>query len=399
MICCARKHALPKMGELAQVVFQEVAQESLAHAVEMGGARPRQERLARVGQHRVAAAAVGRARVALQQAVALEPVDQPRHAGAREQHAVGQLGHPAAPVWGGLQIDQHLVGAEGQVVLGEQLGVERLHERAVDAEHAAPRPKLEPRQLANTRFRMSRHSAASVASGRCANNLRISYARVKLEGLHHVTAITADARRNLEFYATVLGLRFVKKTVNYDAPDVYHLYYGDEQGTPGSIMTFFEFPGARQGRPGSGMVHTVAWRVATREALDFWGTRLDHAGRPVERAHGVLRSSDPEGLAIEIVASSAPDAPLAAAAPEIPAEHALLGFDGVRAYARDPSRPHPLLDRLGFAHGVLAGEQRRARYAYDPAPAEPGIQGAGTVHHVAWAARDEGHEAWPEVPR
>ena len=222
---------------------------------------------------------------------------------------------------------------------------------------------------------------------------------MKLEGLHHVTAITADARRNLEFYATVLGLRFVKKTVNYDAPDVYHLYYGDEQGTPGSIMTFFEFPGARQGRPGSGMVHTVAWRVATREALDFWGTRLDHAGRPVERAHGVLRSSDPEGLAIEIVASSAPDAPLAAAAPEIPAEHALLGFDGVRAYARDPSRPHPLLDRLGFSHGVLAGEQRRARYAYDPAPAEPGIQGAGTVHHVAWAARDEDHEAWHEVAR
>ena len=92
---------------------------------------------------------------------------------------------------------------------------------------------------------------------------------MRLEGLHHVTAITADAPRNVDFYAGTLGLRFVKKTVNYDAPDVYHLYYGDEQGAPGSIMTFFEFPQAAPGRHGAGMIHTVAWRVGNADSLDF----------------------------------------------------------------------------------------------------------------------------------
>src|SRR5204862_1107395 len=92
---------------------------------------------------------------------------------------------------------------------------------------------------------------------------------MKLEGLHHVTAITGDAPANVDFYARVLGLRLVKKTVNFDAPDVYHLYFGDESGTPGSILTFFEFPGARRGRAGEGMVHRILWRVGSPEALDF----------------------------------------------------------------------------------------------------------------------------------
>ena len=95
-----------------------------------------------------------------------------------------------------------------------------------------------------------------------------------LEGLHHITAITADAPRNVDFHARVLGLRLVKKTVNFDQPDVYHLYFGDERGTPGSILTFFEFPGAALGQAGDGMVHTIQWRVASDEALDFWAARL-----------------------------------------------------------------------------------------------------------------------------
>src|SRR5215217_1343044 len=95
-----------------------------------------------------------------------------------------------------------------------------------------------------------------------------------LEGLHHITAITADAPRNVDFYARVLGLRLVKKTVNFDQPDVYHLYFGDERGTPGSILTFFEFQGAAPGQAGDGMVHTIQWRVASDEALDFWAARL-----------------------------------------------------------------------------------------------------------------------------
>ena len=223
---------------------------------------------------------------------------------------------------------------------------------------------------------------------------------MRLEGLHHVTAITADAPRNVDFYAGALGLRFVKKTVNYDAPDVYHLYYGDEQGAPGSIMTFFEFPQAAPGRHGAGMIHTIAWRVGDPAALDFWAARLEHAGRPVERSADAVRSTDPEGIGIEIVARDVPDPPLVAAAADIPAEHALQGFDGVRAYALAPDRSRELLDRLGFDDdGVLAGEQRRARYTYDAAPAERGRQGAGSVHHVAWASRDEDHEAWGEAAR
>ena len=105
-----------------------------------------------------------------------------------------------------------------------------------------------------------------------------------LEGLHHITAITGDAPRNVDFYARVLGLRLVKKTVNFDQPDVYHLYFGDERGTPGSILTFFEFPGATPGQAGDGMVHTIRWRVAAPAALDFWADRLRH-GRRGGRAH------------------------------------------------------------------------------------------------------------------
>src|SRR2546430_15102844 len=100
-----------------------------------------------------------------------------------------------------------------------------------------------------------------------------------LEGLHHITAITGDAQANVDFCARVLGLRLVKRTVTFDAPDVYHLYFGDEAGTPGSIMTFFEFPGVRRGRAGAGMVHRLLWRVPSEGALDFWHERIAGAVR------------------------------------------------------------------------------------------------------------------------
>src|SRR6476619_7767854 len=97
---------------------------------------------------------------------------------------------------------------------------------------------------------------------------------MKLEGVHHITAITGDAQRNVDFYVGVLGLRLVKKTVNQDSPNVYHLFYADEKGDPGSDLTFFEYPGVAPGRAGQGMIHTVVWRVASAEALGFWGGRL-----------------------------------------------------------------------------------------------------------------------------
>jgi len=210
-----------------------------------------------------------------------------------------------------------------------------------------------------------------------------------LEGLHHVTAITGDAQGNVDFYARTLGLRFVKKTVNHDAPDVYHLYYADEQGTPGSVLTFFEFPGASPGRAGDGMVHRIQWRVASAASLEFWVQRL--GGAVSGRDEGSLRFADPEGLEHELVVFAGPDAPLVAEAADVPPEHALQGFHGVRAYAAEAERSRPLLDAMGFdmATGELAGESRRATYAYDASPEAPGIPGAGTVHHVAWSAADD----------
>src|SRR5215218_5380565 len=118
---------------------------------------------------------------------------------------------------------------------------------------------------------------------------------MKLEGVHHVTAITGDAPRNVDFYARVLGLRLVKKTVNQDDPTVYHLFYADEKGSSGSDITFFEYPGAAGGRAGAGMVHTVEWRVGSEAALDFWVDRLGTEGVDAER-NGGLAFLDPEGL-------------------------------------------------------------------------------------------------------
>ena len=224
---------------------------------------------------------------------------------------------------------------------------------------------------------------------------------MRLEGIHHVTAITGDAQLNVDFYVGVLGLRMIKKTVNHDAPEVYHLYYGDERGSPGSAMTFFEFPGAQRGRAGAGMVHRIGFRIADGAALDFWAARLQDAGCAVERDASALRFSDPEGLGLELVVSGAPDAPLAAHADDVPAAHALRGFAGARAYASDPGESTALLTAtLGFRAEegerafTAAGAERRAAWAYDPAPPQRGLSGAGTVHHIAWASHDEHHEAW-----
>jgi glyoxalase family protein len=224
---------------------------------------------------------------------------------------------------------------------------------------------------------------------------------MKLEGIHHITSITADARRNVEFYAGLLGLRMVKKTVNQDEPSVYHLFYADEQGSPGSDLTFFEFPGAPRGRAGDGMVHRIGWRVGSTEALDFWSNRLRGAGHDSERDGERLRFTDFEGLEHELAVVETPDDPLIANHPEIPRELALQGFDGVRAYSSDPDDSRPLLEQaLAFEPGgegwEIRGERRGSSYAYDEPPAERGLQGAGTVHHVAWASHDEDHEKWRE---
>jgi glyoxalase family protein len=224
---------------------------------------------------------------------------------------------------------------------------------------------------------------------------------MQLDGIHHITAITGDAPGNVDFYTRVLGLRLVKKTVNQDDPSVYHLFYADEHGDPGSDLTFFEFPGAARGRAGDGMVHRIVWRVAGDAALDFWAARLEAEDVAVRREPGALHFADPEGLDHELRIVTAPDPPLTAEHPEIPAELALQGFDAVRAYASEPGRSRGLFEQtLGFAPEIggweVRGERRGGHFGFDKPPAERGIPGAGTVHHVAFACTVDEQPAWRE---
>jgi glyoxalase family protein len=219
---------------------------------------------------------------------------------------------------------------------------------------------------------------------------------VRLEAFHHITMITGDAQANVDFYAGRLGLRLVKQTVNFDRPAAYHLYFGDEAGRPGSLLTWFEFPGAKAGVAGDGMIHLIQLAVRSGESLDFWAERLGG-----ERTEDSLRFRDYDGLAFELLIAD-PGPPLRAEHPEIPPEHAITGVAGARAYAAsgDPL----LVDTLGFeslgeSEYRLVGEERSVRWGYDPPPAERGRPGAGTVHHIAWASRDEDHLDWQERVR
>src|SRR3954454_20898460 len=182
---------------------------------------------------------------------------------------------------------------------------------------------------------------------------------MKLEGMHHITMITADAEKNVEFYADVLGLRMVKKTVNFDAPDAYHLYFGDEAGSPGSILTWFEFSGAAKGRAGAGMIHTIELGVASEAALDFWAERLASKGYESRRGKGSLAFEDYDGLRFELMVAGGGNSPLRAEHPDVPPEHAIPGVEGARAYIARGVDPDRALVRetLGFTQ-VGEGEYR-----------------------------------------
>jgi glyoxalase family protein len=228
---------------------------------------------------------------------------------------------------------------------------------------------------------------------------------MRLEGLHHITMITGDAQANVAFYADVLGLRLVKKTVNFDDPSAYHLYFGDETGAPGSILTWFEFAGAAPGRAGLGMIHTLQLGVPSAASLDFWAQRLAAHGASPRRDETSLHVADPDGLALQLVVADDGNPPLTAAHPDVPAEHAITGLEGARAYSMFSNvRESVLTDVLGFAHlgggeYRLDGEQRHFHWAYDPAPGLAPRPGAGTVHHIAWASQDDDHVAWQERVR
>jgi glyoxalase family protein len=223
---------------------------------------------------------------------------------------------------------------------------------------------------------------------------------VRLEGLHHITAITGDAPHNVDFYARVLGLRLVKKSVNQDDPTVYHLFYADETGSAGSDLTFFEYRNARPGQAGNGMVHRIAHRVASASSIDFWAERLGDEGVATSLVSGALRFDDPEGLSHELVVVDVPDAPLSARSTEVPDEHALQGFHAVYAAVADPRRSAALLTDVLGAVAVgdafeLRGASRGSLLRFEIGGGR-GFGGAGTVHHIAFAAPMDEHSAWRE---
>ena len=233
-------------------------------------------------------------------------------------------------------------------------------------------------------------------------------------GLHHVTAIASDPQRNLDFYTDVLGLRFVKRTVNFDDPGTYHFYFGDDAGSPGTIITFFPWPGARRGLAGAGEVTHTAFSVPV-SSIPYWEQRLQAKGVLVEHTgrrfnEDVLTLADPDGMKLEIVGTD--DAPAAGKAPrtaDVPPEHSIRGFFGVTMLQRDAKATAETLGWMGFEQ--IAEEGNRIRF---PAPdgsalgnhidvvidpkASFGRSGAGSVHHIAFRTPDDASQlAWREV--
>lgn len=218
-----------------------------------------------------------------------------------------------------------------------------------------------------------------------------------ISGLHHLTAIATDAQANIDFYAGLLGLRLVKKTVNFDDPSAYHLYYGDETGTPGSILTFFSWPGAVRGRIGSGQVTAITFS-APAASLDFWRERLARHGVAAERrsrfGEEVLAFADPDRIPLEIVAVAADHrSPWTGAG--IPAEFAIRGLHTAELTVRAAAPTEDLLTRV-MGYRLVRREGNRARFAAAPggsgryadvmeqAGAPHGAGGAGTIHHIAY---------------
>ena len=220
-------------------------------------------------------------------------------------------------------------------------------------------------------------------------------------GLHHVTAIASDPQRNLDFYTEVLGLRLVKKTVNFDDPGTYHFYFGDDAGTPGTILTFFPWPGATRGVRGAGEVIATAFSVPLG-SVDYWEKRLADAGIAAQRSgmrfggEDVLSFADPDGMGLEIVGhegvAAADQAPRTS---DVTVEHSIRGFFGVTMLHRDAKATAETLAMMGFRKEAEEGNRlrfvpvdgvtigRNIDIVVDPS-SEHGRSGAGSVHHIAF---------------
>ena len=214
---------------------------------------------------------------------------------------------------------------------------------------------------------------------------------MRLHGMDHVTGITGDGQRCLDFYAGVLGLAFVGRDRDFEAPDSHLIQLGGEPGREAGVLNFIEAPGVARGVAGDGMLHRIVWGVRLMAALDYWADRLASAGIAIEEVaeDRALRFADPEGIGHELAVVPSRPGRLANGTGTIPAEHALIGLIGVRAYGRASVPSADILaGRLGFSvvgpDSYVVGGPAEAGFGFDPPPAERGRLGTGTIHHVAW---------------
>jgi glyoxalase family protein len=236
---------------------------------------------------------------------------------------------------------------------------------------------------------------------------------MKIAGLHHVTAIASDPQRNLDFYVGLLGLRFVKRTINFDDPGTYHFYFGDRRGTPGTILTFFPWPGLRRGIRGTGQIEATAFAISP-DSIGFWLDRFKQQHVTAERAsprfgEEVIRFTDPDGLLLELIGASALASVDHWADGPVPPEHSLHGFHGVSAALEGYERTARLLtDSFGFRLLSESGNRFRFVSSNDSAPGRIvdllclpdtglGRVAAGSVHHIAFRAKDDAEQLkWRE---
>ncbi|WP_115771913.1 ring-cleaving dioxygenase [Oceanobacillus arenosus] len=231
----------------------------------------------------------------------------------------------------------------------------------------------------------------------------------KTSGIHHITAIVNDPQVNFDFYAKLMGLRLVKKTVNFDRPEVYHLYFGNEAGNPGTVITFFPWQKLPKGRIGTGQVGTTSY-VIPKGASSFWIDRLNQYSIPYTIAtrfeEEYVQFQDPDGLQIELVEREE-EQNSKWETDEIKAEHAITGFAGAILYSAQPNLTVEVLESI-FGMEFIREESGYLRYKTSGSlgnmidikitPSARGLAGAGTIHHIAWRAKDdEEHEKWRKL--
>src|SRR6476646_8647598 len=231
--------------------------------------------------------------------------------------------------------------------------------------------------------------------------------RKPLEGIHHVTAMASDPQANVDFYTGVLGLRLVKRTVNFDDPSTYHFYYGDEVGHPGTILTFFPWEGAAPGRGGVGQTQQTAFRVPAR-SLGYWTHRfiakgIAHEALEERFGEAVLPFTDPDGMSLALVGVPGAENEAGWSNGDVPAEHAIRGFHGVTLLLENAAKTSAILtDVFGFKETAHEGSIIRLKAdsanggivdIYETKGFLSGRQGAGSVHHVAFRAVDDSDQA------